>query len=145
MRPILHLPMRPILSLPMHILHPQASSVEWVSLLMSMVLGLLALTLVCSTFWMLRTWSLWLFGQARGKGFVSVFVSVLVLFCLAPAPSKPCITLSDVNGSRCGWFPDYCLPLCLAPLLSWWWLSGGAGPLWRQGGALSLLCCVCFP
>ena len=42
---------------------PQVSSVAWVSMVMSAVLGLLALTVVLSTFYLMRSWSLWLSGQ----------------------------------------------------------------------------------
>jgi hypothetical protein len=45
----------------------QASSVAWVSLLMSTLLAMLALTVVFSTLYIFRSWSLWVTGVS-GEG-----------------------------------------------------------------------------
>lgn len=44
----------------------QVSAVAWVSMIMSAMLGLLALTVVFSTFYIMRSWSLWLTGVVSG-------------------------------------------------------------------------------
>lgn len=44
---------------------PQASSVAWVSLLMSSLLAMLALTVVFSTLYIFRSWSMWISGVSK--------------------------------------------------------------------------------
>lgn len=44
------------------------SAVAWVSMIMSAMLGLLALTVVFSTFYIMRSWSLWLTGVTSANG-----------------------------------------------------------------------------
>ena len=45
----------------------QVSASAWMSLLMSAFLGFLALTVVLATFFVMRSWSLWL-GRTRRRG-----------------------------------------------------------------------------
>lgn len=45
---------------------PQVSAIAWMSMVMSAFLGFLALTVVVATFYVMRSWSLWL-GRSRGR------------------------------------------------------------------------------
>lgn len=45
---------------------PQVSASAWMSLLMSAFLGFLALTVVLATFYVMRSWSIWL-GRTRRR------------------------------------------------------------------------------
>lgn len=44
----------------------QVSASAWMSLVMSAFLGFLALTVVLATFYVMRSWSVWL-GRTRGR------------------------------------------------------------------------------
>mmetsp|Transcript_22868 Transcript_22868/g.58293 ORF Transcript_22868/g.58293 Transcript_22868/m.58293 type:complete len:660 (-) Transcript_22868:571-2550(-) len=44
------------------------SAVAWISMVLSAFLGMLALTIVFSTFWIMRSWSIWLAGGRVGNG-----------------------------------------------------------------------------
>lgn len=47
------------------------SNVAWISMLMSALLGLLALGVVLATFYVMRSWSMWITvrrGKSRGEG-----------------------------------------------------------------------------
>lgn len=44
----------------------QVSASAWMSLIMSAFLGFLALTVVLATFYVMRSWSVWL-GRTRGR------------------------------------------------------------------------------
>ncbi|KAF5842769.1 hypothetical protein DUNSADRAFT_5141 [Dunaliella salina] len=51
-----------------HVRITPVSAVAWISMVMSAFLGLLAMTIVFSSFYVMRTWSYWLTVKGKGEG-----------------------------------------------------------------------------